>query len=896
MSVSPGRIVVACLGLGLLGLVAGLSGAEPIPRKDLQGDPLPPGARVRLGTARGRSSSPILFAAYLADGKELLTVHLDTTGQVSDAANGKELRRFGTAAATTTGTSLTAFAISADGKVLAMGGRPGTVTLWDLDAAKERATAKVDQTVGPSAVALSPDGKLLAARTARQGVRLFDTASGKELRAVGKADDLFFRSATTMRGATMAFSPDGKRLAVLGGETNAGQRLNALRLVDVDSGREVQQWRHDKAVRSTNYAACVMFTPDNRNVLWTNGEGGLSLTEAVTGKERRQFTPPPADNAEGHVCHVSTDGRLIAVRETLRVPRNTRGYRLWDLTSGKQLRFIEVPPAASTTLALFYASLGSFALSPDGQVLTTAGGPSNSRLQAFAVATGKERQPPLGHEGQILTMIQTADGKSVISCGADQAICQWDLATGKEVGRSRLGSTLAVNNLAAALSPDGKIAACAVNINQVRVMDAVSGKELHQIPVALPTTRTGSIGCLAFAPDGKILAILGRDQVVRLIDPVAGRELRQLTLPGGAAPAVLRNSTGLMFSPDGSLLAVISSRYVAPPPGGGVAGESLSLRLWDVARGKAGLTCDLGTRAATALGFSPDGHCLAVAYVDNTLSLWETATAKERCRFPALARPSRIHDIAFAPDGRTLVLGRADGSLAACAAGTGKEIKVLAGHSAPVTQLAFAPDGKSLLSGSMDTTLLLWDTKGISTDAQPAAMDLEEKQVAAHWAELAGEDAGKAFLAIRALAAAPRNAVPFLKDRLKPVAAPDPKELAQWLAELDDPEFATRQKAAADLERMGELAEPALRKALDDKPSLEMRRRLEQLLEKLKYAVPTGDELRNQRALEALEVLGTAEARQVIEGLAKGAAGARLTRAAAAAVHRLNLRDAHRAD
>jgi len=890
MTVSPGRIALACVALGLLGLATGLTGAEPSPRKDPQGDLLPAGARVRLGSTRGRSSSPILFAAHLPGGKELVTVHLDATAQVSDAATGKELRRFGTPAASNTRTNPTAFAISADGKVLAIGRQQGVVSMWDLSTAKQRTSATVGQTTIPAAIALSPDGKLLAAQTPAQGVRLFDTASGEALRGVGKAEDRFYDGTPMVRGPTLAFSHDGKRLAILGTEPRAGGRILAVRIVDVETGWQVRHWQDDHAMRSDRFGSCLLFMPDGRGLLWTNGDGGLSLTEVATGKERRRFGPPQEAKLDGQICSLSANGRLLAVCELTQTGRKRMGFRLWDVTTGKQVRHFEAVATWPNTPELVFTSLNSFSLSPDGKTLAVAGGLNNQRLQVFAVATGLELQPQPGHEGSILAMVIGADGKTVTSCGTDQAVCRWDAAAGKEVGCSRLGATLVGNNLVAALSPDGKIAACAIKGNQVRIMDTATGKELHQLSIALPVTRTGKTGCLAFSPDGTLLAILGQDRFIRLINPATGREIDRPAPIGG------RNATGVMFSPDGGLLAIISSSYVPPPPGGNIAGESMSLRFWDVMRGMAGLTCDLGNRAVTALALSPDSHCLAAAYADDTISLWETATGKERTRFAALARPSRILDLAFAPDGQTLVLARADGSLVACDAGTGNEIKSLPGHTAAVTQVTFAADGKSLLSGSMDTTLLLWDTKGLSPEARPARMDLEEKQVAALWAELADEDAGKAFVAMRGLAAAPNQAVPFLKERLKPVIAPDPRELAQLIVDLDDAGFATRQKAAAELERLGELAEPALRKALDNRPSLELRRRLEQLIEKLRLPTRTGDELRNQRALETLEALGTAEARQVIERLARGAGRARLTRAAADAAHRLNLREARRGE
>src|SRR5207249_2756858 len=134
-----------------------------------------------------------------------------------------------------------------------------------------------------------------------------------------------------------------------------------------------------------------------------------------------------------------------------------------------------------------------------------------------------------------------------------------------------------------------------------------------------------------------------------------------------------------------------------------------------------------------------------------------------------------------------------------------------------------------------------------------------------------------------------RQGVPFIKERLRPVAAVDPKQTTQLLADLDSNRFAARLKAANALEALGELAEPALRQALSNKPSLEMRQRLEGLLKELEAPISSGA-LRVVRAVEILELAGTVEARQLLATLAKGERTARITREAHDSLERLTKR------
>src|SRR5438552_18978567 len=101
------------------------------------------------------------------------------------------------------------------------------------------------------------------------------------------------------------------------------------------------------------------------------------------------------------------------------------------------------------------------------------------------------------------------------------------------------------------------------------------------------------------------------------------------------------------------------------------------------------------------------------------------------------------------------------------------------------------------------------------------------------------------------------------------------------------PEFKVRQKAHAELVQIGDQAVPYLAKALEHPGTLETRERLQRLLEKLSVTNLTGDRLRVVRAVEVLERISNAEARQLLQSLADGAPGALETVQARAALARL---------
>src|SRR5262249_53686745 len=155
-----------------------------------------------------------------------------------------------------------------------------------------------------------------------------------------------------------------------------------------------------------------------------------------------------------------------------------------------------------------------------------------------------------------------------------------------------------------------------------------------------------------------------------------------------------------------------------------------------------------------------------------------------------------------------------------------------------------------LVTGGTDRIGLVWDLFGLRTADQKKA-DFTRADVDRLWADLADADAGKAVRAMKGLRANGTHAVKLLKERLRPAAAPDPKKIARLIADLDQDDFTARESATKQLSELGELAEPALRAALNDKPSADKRRHLEDLLKRLDAS--NSPEL--QRGVRAVEVL-----------------------------------------
>src|SRR5262249_1089129 len=131
--------------------------------------------------------------------------------------------------------------------------------------------------------------------------------------------------------------------------------------------------------------------------------------------------------------------------------------------------------------------------------------------------------------------------------------------------------------------------------------------------------------------------------------------------------------------------------------------------------------------------------------------LWEAANGKLRAALPALDALGSA--VAFSPDGRWLVSSDAK-AVRLWDLNTLKEVKTLPGHLGTVHRLLFSADGNVLVTGGGDGTALVWDVAALTRDQKQKAVKLAPGELDTLWGALSGEDAEKAYAAVRSLAGA----------------------------------------------------------------------------------------------------------------------------------------------
>jgi WD40 repeat protein len=579
---------------------------------------------------------------------------------------------------------ITCIAVSPDGKMAATGSEDETAKLWDIATGNVTATlagrlyvsGSIIYSNPVSALAFSPDGRTLAMGSGRTLI-IWDVAAGKELRSMeGHGERL----------TALAFTPDGKTI-ISGGEDKKVLFWNAqagTQEGSLEAGTQVTRL----AMSSDGHMCAV----GGYKVLWLVDSASRKVLARIPYDDTVKslsFSPDGTMLAVASNFHFHTIGlyevKASALKTGIDIGENDSVIDLAFTPSGKSIALIAGGRMGNTFRVIDLASkkttatwenkwlLSCLALSADGRSALCADAAESATV--IDLATGKEITRLKGRSSNIYCLALSRDGGGLATGSQSGTTTLWDLMSGKIVDIFPGESSV----FKVALDRSGSMVAAGYRNGTLRIWDSKTRKSLFDRQAS-----DDYIGALSFSPDGRALACGGEDKKVRVFEIQTGKIMATLIHPSDV--------TGLAFSPNGQILATACADGI--------------IRQWDIENRRVVLErkpdIDATYRRAWSVAFSPNGKTLAAGLQDGTVKLWEVGYEEKPRSFNTSCRRP-IYSISFSADGRTLACG-ADRLMTAWDVISGKETMRVDGDGPTL----IGPGGSVVATGSTDGSIRLW--------------------------------------------------------------------------------------------------------------------------------------------------------------------------------------------
>jgi len=561
-------------------------------------------------------------------------------------------------------------AASADQRYVATGGQGGAF-LWDLSMASP--AKRLDLSWSATALAFSPDHRLLVVASLGRMVA-WDLATREPVREFAGHGGEIHR---------ILFSPDGQRLLSASSD-------NSVRIWSLETGQELGSIRTPGSPITD-----AAISPDGRMLATVDTflTNSVKIWDLATGTRLRAL---PRTNWPAQQCLFLPEGGLVTTAAD-------RSIELWDPQTAVPIRSFPGITGANTLVMALWApdaatlaatgtdgsvylwEVGTAALlhvvpgdpivaacGVPGQFLSVAA-PLDYNVRVRRLPGGDTLHTLRGHTTSVHSGVAySPDGRFVLSGGAEGATRLWDRRTGAPV-REFVGSP--AGTMAAAFSPDGSRVLTTIGLPTpgARLWRTDTG-ELER---ELRWNGSWPMGAV-FSPDGSRIAARSQGGDIQLFDVATGARLRTLTSGAFGGP--------MAFAPKAPLLAAASTDSGAD--------------LFDLVSGRRLHTFVANAGAVSALGFTPDGTTLMVAWNEGVVRFFDAVTFQGRGDLrPAAAF---LESATYSPDGRHLLTGEGWPLFTATLwdLESGQPVRTLSGHQWVVSALAFSADGTRVLTGA----------------------------------------------------------------------------------------------------------------------------------------------------------------------------------------------------
>ncbi|KAG8992897.1 hypothetical protein FRB90_000873 [Tulasnella sp. 427] len=339
-----------------------------------------------------------------------------------------------------------------------------------------------------STVAFSPDGKRIAVGTLGAIIQLHDRVTGS---IIGKP-----LTYPTDMVNSVSFSPDGKVLA-------SGSRDNKIQLWDIDTGCAIGR----PLEGHNDWILSISFSPDGRVLASGSDDQSVRIWDPHTGCVVGQ---PLKGHSERIRCIAfSPDGKVLASAS------DDTTIRVWDtVTCEAIVQPLEGHPHPITSIAF----------SPDGKVLASAR--ANGTVQLWNSQTWTSVGQPLNlHSTCIACISFSPDGKILASGSDDGAIQIQSLYNQKTIGHPLRGHSGQVNSIS--FSPDGRVLVSGSEDGTIRLWEVNIGDAIDQLPESQPEWMSS----VSFWLGGTIFASVSKDSTIQIWDTYTGKVIGR-TLEG----------------------------------------------------------------------------------------------------------------------------------------------------------------------------------------------------------------------------------------------------------------------------------------------------------------------------------------------------------------------------